>query len=65
MADEQQEYALECFDQIWEVWSEEGACDAPGGAEYRRVRNEWIQNGYPTPISTFIRARANIDSEGG
>jgi hypothetical protein len=53
--------ALRCaFDHVWERLAEEGACDALGGAEYRRVYREWTQRRYPRPIAPFIRQRANI-----
>ncbi len=36
-----------------------GYCDAPEGAEYERVKGEWIAAGRPIPM-LFIRARANV-----
>jgi hypothetical protein len=52
------------FDYAWEGLAEQGACDAKGGCEYRRVRAEWVVAGYPLAIRHFIRERANIDAEG-
>lgn len=39
--------------------ADEGACDAPGGGEYQRVKAEWIAAGRPT-VDPFIRRRANV-----
>jgi hypothetical protein len=35
-----------------------GHCDDPGGAEYERVRQEWLEAGKPE-IDQFIKRRAN------
>lgn len=53
------------FDQIWTLCGENGWCDAIGGMEYRRVRQEWQESGYPLDIVGFIRRRANILSVDG
>jgi hypothetical protein len=50
---------LQEFDRLYEEMSEEGKCDSSGGAEYTRVREEWIESGYRLPISSFIYWRAN------
>ena len=39
--------------------SEAGKCDSPGGAEYRRVLHEWIEN-QPDDMEEFIVRRANV-----
>lgn len=47
------------FNAMWLRLAEGSHCDALGGAEYRRVRKEWIEAGFPTPISGFILSAAN------
>lgn len=47
------------FNAMWRRLAEGSHCDALGGAEYRRVRKEWIEAGFPTPISGFILSAAN------
>lgn len=46
------------FDDVWKALSEEGACDAIGGAEYERVRAAWNRAG--GDIESFIRREANV-----
>lgn len=60
-ADEAQR--LTDFDLAYDRLSDAGACDAPGGAEWDRVRNEWIAAGQPE-IEPFIRERANVGPDG-
>lgn len=50
---------LNDFWDCYELLAEQGACDAPGGAEYKRVELEWQQAGRPSDIEAFIRSRAN------
>lgn len=38
----------------------QGVCDAVGGCEYTRVREEWKKYGGPLDLDTFINIRANI-----
>lgn len=47
------------FDSIWISLSKEGKCDGIGGMEYLRVKREWISEGYPSDIPTFIHLSAN------
>ncbi len=47
------------FRIIYELLATTGACDDAGGAEYDRVRAEWIGAGRPEDASSFIRERAN------
>ena len=46
------------FWNAYERLSEEGKCDSPGGAEYRRVLMEWIEAS-PDNMEEFIVRRAN------
>lgn len=56
---------LDCrFESTWVKLSRQGWCDARQGAEYRRVRAEWIAAGRPPQITLFIVQRANLDSSG-
>jgi len=50
---------LRQFRASYERLSENGHCDAPGGMEYRRVRNEWLLAGFSESVDQFIRWRAN------
>lgn len=54
------------FCRVWERLSEQGECDALGGAEFSRVLEAWLAAGRPTPIVRFIRPQANwpADREG-
>lgn len=47
------------FLKVWDGLAEQGACDARGGAEQRRVKEEWYAAGKPD-LEPFIRERANI-----
>jgi hypothetical protein len=42
--------------------SEQGSCDAAGGAEYRRVLRLWIKKKHPPLVAWFILVNANISS---
>lgn len=46
------------FWQAYDRLSRRGACDSPGGMEYRRVKREWVRAGKPRPIARFIRGHA-------
>jgi hypothetical protein len=46
------------FWAAYERLAEDGKCDSPGGAEYRRVLREWIEQ-EPDDMETFILRRAN------
>lgn len=46
------------FRRRWEKLAKEGVCDAPGGAEYRRVYKAWLRTSC-APLIPFIRAHAN------
>lgn len=40
-------------------------CDAPGGAQYQRVLQEWNAHGRPGNIDRFIAVRANLPAPEG
>ena len=49
-------------DHFWATYArlaKLGQCDSPGGAEYERVRAEWIAEGKPEKVF-FILRRANL-----
>lgn len=50
------------FDSMFKRCSEVGWCDTIGGAEYARVKDEWLASGKRTPIESFINWRANAAS---
>lgn len=52
-------HLLRDFNAVWDKLAEDSACDGRGGAEYRRVRAEWVAERCPFPISAFIRLNAN------
>jgi hypothetical protein len=50
------------FNTAYARLAELGKCDSPGGAEYQRVKAEWIEAGRPTEreaLESFIHRRAN------
>jgi len=48
------------FDRVWGLCADAGFCDAAGGAEYIRVRDEWrAREGPVVDLVNFIRVRAN------
>ena len=49
---------LKSIYDTYEKLAHEGYCDAPDGAEYKRVLEEWEKVGRPDP-EPFIRDRAN------
>lgn len=51
------------FDRTWDQLAERGQCDGRGGAEYRRVLNEWFPVAGLVELVAFIRERANAASE--
>jgi len=52
-------FALEYFNNVWDMLARQGACDARGGMEYLRVWGEWNFQLRPTPVTRFIVATAN------
>lgn len=48
------------FYRAYERLAEEGKCDAAGGREYQRVRQEWKDAGRPDDMDGFIIKRANV-----
>lgn len=52
------------FDDIWNALSEQGACDAIGGCEYERIRQEWADHEAEI-IASFIRIQANAGPDDG
>lgn len=52
------------FERAWQKLATEGLCDDHGGAEYRRVRDEFIAAGQPADAEAFIREHANANSDG-
>lgn len=49
------------FDRKWERLAEQGKTDDLGGAEYRRVKNEWVSAGRPIKaIEAFIRSGVSL-----
>lgn len=55
--------SIDCFRSVYEALSNEGVCDSPGGVEYQRVLQEWLDAGRPE-ASVFIRLRANAGPYG-
>lgn len=47
------------FDDLWDKAATAGLADGRGGAEYNRVRAEWVMAGCPGGIYNFIVLRAN------
>jgi len=47
------------FETIWCFAADMGWCDAPYGAEYRRIFADWIREGMEHDVWTFIAERAN------
>jgi hypothetical protein len=52
------------FRETYQRMSERGLCDSVDGAEYNRVRSEWVEAGRPSGIRYFILARANAGPDG-
>lgn len=48
------------FANEWCLLAKLGHCDSLGGAEFDRIRREWIENGRPTDVEGFIIQRANV-----
>ena len=57
--EKEEEPETDTFDAKWKTAARHGTCDSIGGAEYRRVKQEWIEMGAPETISEFIAVRAN------
>lgn len=54
------------FRLVWEELAANGLCDGLDGSEYRRVWEEWNEQGYWDAIEVFITLRANAPAaEGG
>ena len=47
------------FARVWRRLAKTGACDALGGAEYRRLYRVWVRRGRPRPIRRWIVSMAN------
>lgn len=61
---EENENADLCFERAYARLAKHGACDSPGGREYRRVKAEWIEAGRPDGcIDCFIRRHANLPAD--
>lgn len=52
------------FHRVWVREAEVNNCDALVGAEYRRVRQQWMSSGCPRPIRLFIFECVNLPPEG-
>jgi hypothetical protein len=52
------------FDSVWDEEARACHCDGRGGAEYERVWREWVKGGARQAIRSFIRAYANMASDG-
>lgn len=50
----------EVFCLAYQLLSELGACDAPGGTEFVRVHAAWVDAGRPVGMVDFIRRAANV-----
>lgn len=50
------------FATVWRRVSATSGCDGWGSTECHRVHSEWRRAGYPRPIESFIRWRANVGS---
>lgn len=42
------------WDRIWTQMAERGECDALGGAEYRRVWQEWVKSDQSECLRCYI-----------
>jgi hypothetical protein len=42
------------FRSVWERLAEDGRCEAPDGAEYRRVLAAYVIANFPTEVEEFI-----------
>lgn len=51
------------FNTIWAFFADTGKCDEIFGAEYHRVKSEWLVAGRPVDVVGFIRRRANLGPE--
>ena len=49
----------ERFDEIHEALASVGVCDGTGGSEYTRVKRQWIEQGRPHRIASFIEIQSN------
>ena len=47
------------FRTVWQELAKLSLCDAVGSVEYDRVSADWIAEGSPLEIATYIRAHAN------
>lgn len=52
--------AVRRFNEVWDVLSAAGACDAGRGAEWQRVVSAWIKAGEPVGITAYIIQHANM-----
>jgi len=47
------------FRKAWDALERQGWCDSWHSVECARVRQEWIDQGYPRKVKDFIRRNAN------
>lgn len=47
------------FIEVWKELSKQGMCDDAYGKEFFRVFREWLRQGKPKPLTTFIITNAN------
>jgi hypothetical protein len=53
-------FACVNFLENWERLAAQGVCDAPRGAEFERIFQEFLRAGKPMSVGEFIRERANM-----
>lgn len=49
----------DCFEWAWDLLSRQGKCDARGGSEYQRCREEWDSTEGPYAAMQYIKRAAN------
>lgn len=52
---------LRLFDVVWDFLAERCDLDTRGGAQYRRLRSQYIAEDYPSPISAWLWAQSRND----
>lgn len=50
---------IAAFRHTWSELAEQGKCDGPDGAEFRRVYEEYMAAGFPVDVKAFIIEAAN------
>lgn len=53
------------FDSIWDALARDSRCDERGGAEYERVKAQWMKFGEVNAIIGFILIYANATPHSG